>query len=123
MNNLRSRFESLLVKLGEDDCWTIRATPKDTGYKTMWYKGKHVRAHRISLWYFHGEWPPKDKIVCHHCDNRECVNPKHLYLGSYKDNAADAIKRNRHTYKKNLLGRKGITHSRYLAKPKKVRHE
>ncbi len=40
--------------------------------------------------------PIKDgNLVLHHCDNRKCINPEHLYHGTYKDNGADMVKRNR----------------------------
>lgn len=36
---------------------------------------------------------PKGRIICHTCDNPPCVNPKHLYLGTYKSNNLDTSER------------------------------
>jgi len=38
---------------------------------------------------------PKDKVVRHICDNRECINPKHLILGTQQENMDDCKERNR----------------------------
>jgi hypothetical protein len=38
---------------------------------------------------------PKNSHICHTCDNRKCINPKHLWLGNHKLNMEDKVKKNR----------------------------
>ena len=71
----------------------------DYGVTSATENGRHVpvKAYRLSLIIFKG-LPPADKIYgLHHCDNRRCCNPRHLYWGDASDNAQDAARRFRST--------------------------
>lgn len=54
----------------------------------------YIRCSRLMWVLTHGEIPEGLKIL-HRCDNRSCVNPSHLFLGTSKDNYDDAVSKGR----------------------------
>ena len=69
-----------------------------SGYGTITVNNRTVYAHRVS-WELHNGSIPEGMLVLHRCDIKSCVNPDHLFLGSYKDNTRDAIEKGRHSFK------------------------
>ncbi len=80
-------------------CWIwLRATTKN-GYGKIFYKKNSYLMHRVSAFVFNKIESMSTKLfVCHTCDNRICINPDHLFIGTNQDNIRDMILKKRHNH-------------------------
>lgn len=98
---LDERLEFYSERITESGCqiWTGALRPNGYGY--LRFQSENISAHRASYTLAKGKIP-ENMFVCHTCDNRSCINPDHLFLGSHKDNMSDMTKKERQA--------KGIDH-------------
>lgn len=93
---LRERLLEKLEPCPATGCWLFTGGLNESGYGVLGAprSNKFIKAHRAS-WELHKGPIPKGVLVLHRCDVPSCCNPGHLYLGSFKDNSQDMVRKGR----------------------------
>jgi len=92
MLEIKKRLDRHVVK--SSGCWKWTSWKSKQRYGRISFRGQQLIASRASWMAYRGEIP-KGMNVCHTCDNPECTNPEHLFLGTHTDNQRDKIKKGR----------------------------
>jgi len=95
MKSLKERFFEKVNKTDTCHEWTSHIQPN--GYGQFSKDGKAQYAHRVAYELHNGEISD-DLHVLHKCDNRKCVNPEHLFLGTFNDNMTDMVIKKRQAH-------------------------
>src|SRR5687767_4361210 len=88
------RFAEKIRRDSETGCWLWTGPKNWGGYGFFTFKNRLVAAHKWAYWCWVGP-VAKGVFVCHSCDQRDCVNPSHMWLGNAKSNAMDMVGKRR----------------------------
>lgn len=94
-------YGNVSVQLTGKQCWLWKGATSRGDYGVFNIGGKLERAHRLSYEIHNG--PITKGLHClHKCDEPNCINPDHLFLGTNQDNVNDMVRKQRHNWAKGL---------------------
>lgn len=112
----RDKFWSRVSRGEVTDCWEWQGGKNTTGYglyslrSPNWLYERTGRtmtqllSHRVAWYITKGDIGSDNRVnhLCHHCDNRLCCNPDHMFIGSMWDNVQDMLDKGRAAWQKTI---------------------
>jgi hypothetical protein len=90
-----NRHERFIAKVNVhpgDACWNWAGSRTGSGYGQFWDGTRNIPAH----WFLLETRPQQGEQACHRCDNKLCVRPSHIFIGTPTDNERDKVSKGRH---------------------------
>ena len=115
---IEERFWKYVNKDTESGCWEWIGAIERNGYGRFKLNGKMILAHRLS-YELHKGPIPSGMCCLHSCDNRRCVKPDHLSIGTHKENIQDKIDKNRQA-KGSMHGKSKLNEDQVLLIKKRI---
>ena len=105
-NSAINRMIKYTPKKSKAECWNWQGHCNKKGYAMLSIGGRKGLYARVSRLAYYFEYGPFDESLkaCHTCDNPQCVNPNHIFLGTSKDNTDDMYKKGRESLPPNFYG-------------------
>ena len=85
----RVRYLIMAATLADTGCLELRKRATTATPQRIYWRGRRQKVYQLVAWGLHGELPSKRSVVRHLCNNRCCIHPEHLKVGTQAQNLRD----------------------------------
>ena len=101
------RVEAGYIPIPETGCWIWEKSVSGKGYARMSIKDRLYGVNRVA-WEIYRGHIPNGMNVLHNCDTPLCINPDHLFLGTFSDNLQDCHNKGRKNHPRGLTNEQAV---------------